>query len=263
MFLLAYTIFCFYIQDNSATSSEVVVGSNKFNCEYNVLQKLIRLEDKTAQQDIKIASLTDELKDAKDTIAELNEAGTNYIRWGRTTCPSTAFLVYEGFVAGAHYTHSGTAVNPLCLPMDPIYDKTTDGFQSAGIIYGAEYDTYSYNAWNYLHDHDIPCAVCRIPRNNVLMVPGKNECPLNYTLEYKGYLMSSHYNHHASEFVCVDDQPEVIPGTRTSHDGKLFYFVEGSCGSLKCDPYKEGWEITCAVCSFSPSSRHTRLQPYN
>ncbi|XP_045161828.1 uncharacterized protein LOC123526646 [Mercenaria mercenaria] len=209
---------------------------------------------------------------AKDTIAELNEAivsyqesadGTNYIRWGRTTCPSTAFLVYEGFVAGAHHSHSGTAVNPLCLPMDPIYDKTTDGFQDAGIIYGAEYETSSYSAWNYLHDHDIPCAVCRIPRNNVLMVPGRNECHRNYTLEYKGYLMSSYKNHQASEFVCVDEQPEIIPGTHESDNGKLFYFVEGSCGSLQCDPYKHGWEFTCAVCSFSTSSRHTRLQPYN
>jgi hypothetical protein len=65
--------------------------------------------------------------------------------------------------------------------------------------------------WKYLHGHEIPCAVCRIPRNNVLMVPGKNRCHDNYMLEYKGYLMGEHHGHVSfSEYVCVDENPETL-----------------------------------------------------
>ena len=63
--------------------------------------------------------------------------------------------------------------------------------------------------------------------------------------------MAEYYQHKsASEFVCVDENPETI-GSHLDQNGKLFYFVEGHCGSLKCDPYKDGRELTCAVCSFS------------
>jgi hypothetical protein len=95
------------------------------------------------------------------------------------------------------------------------------------------------------------------------MVPGKNVCHKNYFLEYKGYLMAEHYTHNAaSEFVCVDENPEVVPGGHGSQNGKLSYFVQGRCGSLKCDPYKDGLELTCAVCSYLPYANSTTLQSY-
>ncbi|XP_053378971.1 uncharacterized protein LOC123526652 [Mercenaria mercenaria] len=272
LFLLVILLNSFYIQEIHGTCSKDGTCCNKFECEYNILLKLIQLEEKTVQQENKITSLTEELKGAKDTIAELNETvikkekstdGTTYIRWGKTECPSTAFLVYDGYAAGSHYSHTGTATNTLCLPKDPVYGNHTDGFQTAGRLYGAEYETNTYSIWSYLHDHEIPCAVCRIPRNNVLMVPGKNVCHENYILEYKGYLMSEYYgNKSPSEFVCVDDDPEMLTGGGGSQNGRLFYFVEGECGSLQCPPYKNGWELTCAVCSFSPGAQSTKLQPY-
>lgn len=96
------------------------------------------------------------------------------------------------------------------------------------------------------------------------MVPGKHHCHENYVLEYRGFLMAGHYNHAAStEFVCVDEHPETIKGTHANHNGKLFYFVEGDCGSLRCNPYKPGWELTCAVCSYSRKARSTSLRPYS
>ncbi|XP_060607150.1 uncharacterized protein LOC132759400 [Ruditapes philippinarum] len=259
MFVLVslFSLICVLNAQDATTCS-------KFDCEYNVLLKLIQLETT-------VADLTGKLMDAQSTITELNKTistnekstdGTTYIRWGRTTCPDKAFLVYKGYVAGSHYTHSGTGSNPLCLPENPDYDKTKAGFQTAGRIYGAEYETNSYPNWKYLHNHEIPCAVCRIPRNNVLMVPGKDRCHDDYILEYKGYLMAEHFSHSASEFVCVDGNPETIEGTYQDMNGRLFYFVEGECGSLRCDPYKNGLELTCAVCSFSPNAKSTNLQPY-
>ncbi|XP_060600606.1 uncharacterized protein LOC132754038 [Ruditapes philippinarum] len=258
---------------DSASSSSTESGSceNKFQCEYNVLKKLIQLEEITSVQSKRVATLIEELKDARDTIAQLNKTiqtnqksadGTTYVRWGRTTCPDTAYQVYTGYAAGSHYTHSGTAVDPLCLPKNPIYDKYSPGVYD-GIIYGAEYETSSQSSWKHLHDQDIPCSVCRIPRNNLLMVPGRNICHENYQLEYKGYLMSSHHkNVSPSQFICIDDEPEVLPGGHANHNGKLFYFVSGSCGSLKCPPYREGLELTCAVCSYSPNAKSTNIQPY-
>lgn len=84
------------------------------------------------------------------------------------------------------------------------------------------------------------------------MVPGKNVCHQDYMLEYHGYLMAGAYNHAAaSEYVCVDVDPETIADTSANNNGKLFYHVEAECGALKCPPYVNGRELTCAVCSFS------------
>ena len=74
--------------------------------------------------------------------------------------------------------------------------------------------------------------------------------------------MSEHYTHSASQFTCVDEKPEVLKGGHVNHNGKLFYFVDGSCGSLKCPPYEDGRELTCAVCSFSPNTTSTKIMIY-
>ena len=37
-----------------------------------------------------------------------------YTRWGSRSCPSGSSKMYEGFMAGTHYTHGGAA-NTLCL----------------------------------------------------------------------------------------------------------------------------------------------------
>lgn len=66
--------------------------------------------------------------------------GVKYVRWGRTTCPSGADIVYKGIVGGSHYSHSGGGGEYLCLPKYPKYDTYQDGFQSHSYIYGAEYE---------------------------------------------------------------------------------------------------------------------------
>jgi hypothetical protein len=144
-------------------------------------------------------------------------------------------------------------VDYVCLPTNPDRNKYTDGFQS----YGAEYETNTVDApdWKHLHDYDVSCAPCRIPRSNAEMMPGKNVWHHDYVLEYSGYLMAGAFTHTAaSEYVCVDDDPERIIGTSANCNGKLFYHVEAECGSLKCPPYVNGRELTCAVCSFGKIS---------
>ena len=72
------------------------------------------------------------------------------------------------------YYHKGAAVDPLCLPRDPewgIYKDGTDGAKA--YVYGAEYETYTYNSMPTVHDHDVPCAVCLVRNRSVTkMFPG-------------------------------------------------------------------------------------------
>ena len=65
-------------------------------------------------------------------------------------------------------------------------------------MYGTEYEVASFpNMFSKsLHNHDAPCAVCHTElRGSQLMIPGRNICPSHWTLEYKGYLMSTSQNH--------------------------------------------------------------------
>jgi N-acetylated-alpha-linked acidic dipeptidase len=181
------------------------------------------------------------------------QATDTYIRWGRSSCPSGATIVYDGFTAGSHSYHDGAAANHICLSKKPKYHYYSKKPKWSTLIYGAEYGTLN-SIWNNLHNHDIPCAVCHVPRSSIIMHPGRNDCPDNFKLEYGGYLMAGHYGHDAAtEFVCFDGSSHADKySSSADHDGSLFYFVEAACGALKCGPYESGKQITCAVCSYSP-----------
>ena len=183
------------------------------------------------------------------------------VRWGRTTCPGNGTeLVYEGYAGGSHYLHSGGAVDYLCLPRDPDWGHYEGAAQGGGLVYGAAYEFnqrassanfFASQTSNLLRNY-VPCAVCRSTRSSVLMIPAKNQCHPGWTHEYHGYLSAGYHNHDAaSEFVCVDGEAELLKGGGKPADdnGKLFYFVEGRCGSLQCPPYVNGRELTCVVCT--------------
>jgi hypothetical protein len=181
------------------------------------------------------------------------QATDTYTRWGRSTCPPGATTVYDGFTAGSHYSHSGGAANQLCLSKKPSYHYHFKKPRWTTLIYGAEYETHD-SIWDKLKEHDIPCAVCLIPRASIIMIPGIYDCPDNFKLEYGGYLMAGHHTHQAgTEYICFDGNPTAEENSSpVDHNGALFYFVEAVCGSLKCRPYESGKQITCAVCSYSP-----------
>ena len=159
-----------------------------------------------------------------------------------------------GIIGGEHYNHHGGGANYLCLPHNPKYDKYKNGHQNAGYVYGTEYEVNSYNGVPFkrnLHDHEAPCVVCYVKsRGSMLMMPARNDCPSGWTEEYHGYLMTAHHGHkHSSDFICVDGDPEYVPGTHADRNGALLYAVEGVCGALPCLPYVSGRELTCAVCT--------------
>ncbi|XP_078698445.1 uncharacterized protein LOC144925972 isoform X3 [Branchiostoma floridae x Branchiostoma belcheri] len=185
---------------------------------------------------------------------EPGTGGAVYVRWGRTTCPSGATKVYNGYAGGTQYNQPGGGTNYQCLPTDPQWGRYQDGVQGyKAYMYGAEYQLHSNVPFGStsLHNNNVPCAVCYVPtRGSKLMIPARNTCYSGWTREYHGYLMAEYYNHNSpKEYVCVDEQPEAVPGGHANHDGALFYPVEARCGSLPCPRYVEGRELTCVVCT--------------
>ena len=164
------------------------------------------------------------------------------------------FLLVLGIVGGESFNHHGGGANYLCLPRDPKYGKYRNGHQGGGYMYGSEYQVNHYNGNPFkrnLHDYEAPCVICFVKsRGSMLMMPARNDCPSGWTEEYHGYLMTEGYGHkHSRDFICVDEDPEYVPGSHANRDGALLYPVEGVCGSLPCLPYVNGRELTCAVCT--------------
>ncbi|XP_063397346.1 short-chain collagen C4-like [Mytilus trossulus] len=143
-------------------------------------------------------------------------SGETYIRWGKTSCPEESTLVYDGYAAGKHHGIGGSGSNILCLPKKPEWKDYKDGLNTwRGKLYGIEYEIFQNKPYpNTFHDKDIPCAVCLSTRSTVLMVPGRLTCHDGWDKEFSGYLMSqsSTDGRTPSEYICVDEQLESVPG---------------------------------------------------
>ncbi|VDI51361.1 Hypothetical predicted protein [Mytilus galloprovincialis] len=137
---------------------------------------------------------------------------------------------------GGSYDNPGRNSNPICVPHDP--DLGQVSHESAfGTVFGMEYETNDFGS--NLIDKDVPCAVCRVNHaSTVLMIPGKSHCLSGWKTEYSGNLMSGHHGHPgASQYLCVDNSPDILEGGARNDNGYILYAVKAYCGSLKCPPY--------------------------
>jgi hypothetical protein len=191
-------------------------------------------------------------------------SGVTYVRWGRTTCPAGAVDVYKGYAAGSYFGEVGSGNNILCTPETPQWGNKLDGNQAwTGFLYGVEYQfvgeyekdgtlfSFANNGGQNLRFHGAPCVVCYQPaRTSVMMIPARVNCSVEgWNLEYKGYLVSQDKTRYASEYLCLDDTPETIPGGDGNQLSQEFFPVQARCGSLPCMPYVDYHELSCAVCS--------------
>ena len=158
-----------------------------------------------------------------------------------------------GIAGGGHYGESGSGSTYLCLPHDPDvapsnFPYALDSASYVARVSGAEYQ-FSYG--NVKVDDDVPCATCLDTKAvTSMMIPGKSSCPSGWRKQYSGHLCASYYRHPAaSEYVCVDDDPQYFEGRRQNLDGKLFYPALTVCGSLPCPPYENSKYLKCVVCS--------------
>ncbi|CAH1782895.1 unnamed protein product [Owenia fusiformis] len=198
--------------------------------------------------------------------AEKSHVKTTYIRWGRTSCPDGAAIVYTGIAGGSSHVETGGGSNYQCLPTNPQWGRYTSAKSKySALMYGAEYqfETASGHPNPFdgdnaptpgdresLYESDVPCAVCSVPRSTSIMIPAWKTCPDAWHFEYTGYLVSEYAKHGGRRtFECMDAAPEGVPGSGANKNGALFYAVEASCGSLPCPNYKDGAELTCVVCT--------------
>ena len=183
--------------------------------------------------------------------------GQIYVRWGRTTCPGnqSTQLVYSGRAGGSRHDRNGGATNYLCMPDNPDYLQYDSRIQGLNYIFGVECNQETGQPLRVNPDvwgHNAPCAVCMaVSRCSLLMIPGKTSCPISWTTEYVGYLMSGHQsNTLPTTYECVDKDPESVPGLNSAEwNGGVFNHVEISCNGMACPPYVAGRELTCVVCT--------------
>ena len=83
------------------------------------------------------------------------------------------------------------------------------------------------------------------------MIPAKLTCPLGWTKEYYGYLMTENYMDNIATFECVDADPVAVAGSIGNDTGGDFHHVEANCNAsgMLCPPYVAAKELTCVVCS--------------
>ncbi|XP_014780687.1 short-chain collagen C4 [Octopus bimaculoides] len=182
--------------------------------------------------------------------------GSLYTRWGRTTCPPDADLIYDGVVGGQFSDQTGGGSNLLCLPNDPTWANYTTDVEVAAQIYGCEYEIPIANMFSFanakaLSNHNVPCAVCLTRQPAVvMMLPARARCYPGWTIEYSGYVMTANNDQRGRhEYVCVDHAPEADPAGFRNEDAASLFFVQAICGSLPCPPYAHGQELSCVVCS--------------
>ena len=160
--------------------------------------------------------------------------------------------VYDGITAGSWYTHTGGGSNYICLVKDPKY-PTQATTSSTNWIYGSEYQTHG-EALNRVADHNPPCVACHVTtRSAQLMIPGTDQCPGGWTLEYAGWLVSEHYGHKGrTMYVCLDKDAEILRGEEASTNGALMYHAVVEClgrYGIPCPPYVNQKDLACAVCT--------------
>ncbi|CAG2220234.1 unnamed protein product [Mytilus edulis] len=234
---------------NAALIKAIQDALNETNSRNNKRDRII-----TLTTDLHRFKLLDELYEKVEGGQGKAGSGNTYTRWGKTSCPSTAALVYEGYAAGNAKYEKGGGANFLCLPKDPEWRSYSDSKATyIGRVFGVEYQIKDNSVYSTsFHDKEMPCSVCLITEKSTsLMVPGKVTCPTGWTKEYTGYLMSQAIagNRQPSEYICVDENLDAVDGNKADNDQGNVYLVEGVCGSLKCPPYVGGRELTCVVCS--------------
>uniref|UniRef100_A0A1X7TZN8 Uncharacterized protein n=1 Tax=Amphimedon queenslandica TaxID=400682 RepID=A0A1X7TZN8_AMPQE len=94
------------------------------------------------------------------------------------------------------------------------------------------------------HSHNPPCPVrCYAAKEVKLMIPSITSCLSEWTLEYKGYLMSERGVHKRNGvFECVDENPESVDGGGPGVDG---------ANGLPCPPHVNKYLLitTCVECT--------------
>nr|KAG5710121.1 hypothetical protein BaRGS_006640 [Batillaria attramentaria] len=182
--------------------------------------KLIATQERLESAERKLALVDDTISDTDVLSITVRNQGSTFVRWGRTQCPNNTQLVYTGVAGGGSHDQKGAPANRLCLTMEPEFDDAAAGpSQNFNYLYGLEYQ----DILGHL-DHDALCSVCRAPQSTTIMVPATLTCPPGWVTQYRGHLVADYHNHPAaSEYQCLDGEPEHRLGGQVNRNGALWY----------------------------------------
>ena len=83
---------------------------------------------------------------------------------------------------------------------------------------------------------DMKYKLEKIISEKLLTIQAKLSCPANWTTEYSGYLMAAHDIHNGrTEFECIDNQPESVPGLNGFDD---------QCSLLSCGGNMQQFQLS-------------------
>ena len=170
-----------------------------------------------------------------------------YIRWGNSTCPYGANIIYKGVAAGGRHNHKGAPSNMMCLPLNGTrYLNSQGGSYRA---YAVEYQVGGIH--NHANCHNMPCALCEVTgRVNRIMVPSHYECPYGWHKEYNGYIMSGSLSQEGSSmFHCIDESLEQVKSSGACENVHLLGTIFTDESSLLHEPNSGGQELPCVVCT--------------
>jgi len=154
-----------------------------------------------------------------------------------------------GLISSNIHNETGGAGNYLCLPLTPGYNTTMPDLTTG--------DTGTIGAVQFADSEGemmiLECSVCYVSRPAVVMLPAVISCPVNWRLEYLGFLMSqSTSSQTRTEFICVDTVLHQSPLTcidGCNPAGQLFP-VQAQCETgLGCTQYQNEENLSCVVCS--------------
>lgn len=190
------------------------------------------------------------------------DAGTSFVRWGRTECPKGSTPLYKGYIVGPHFNAGGGGSNYMCAHEKPQFVRPQAGDQPyRAYIWGVELE-YGIGTSNQLlgdnvngdlHNQDMVCVRCYVENSyDSMMIPGRQDCGgSGYDLQYKGFLVAqANVPRYRGEYICLDEAPEGALGGSGNNDQSVFYLTQFACGSLPCNPFVSDYEVTCAVCTY-------------
>ena len=111
--------------------------------------------------------------------------GVVYIRWGRTTCPSTgAELLYEGIAGGSHWILTQVVEQTIFVYLKFLNISVLQYHLTNHIIYMVLNMKELITFFHQNMHHNAPCAVCYTSsKSTKLMIPAQTTCPKSWTLQ--------------------------------------------------------------------------------
>lgn len=156
-------------------------------------------------------------------------------------------------MAGSSSDANGNGANYQCLPTEPNYgtfNSTSNDVRAS--ISVATLATNGSVLSSGLDGKIIQCALCQtISATSATMFIG-NTCPVNWTKEYNGYLVSEEEvtGRTAKGYACLKETPDVLDNSSGRAGTSSVNLVELECDALSCGTSTSNEEVSCAVCSF-------------